>query len=106
MKEKKGSTVVIIFELSVPPFLPGSAMLFLPHRKQALKTFRRTAHDRGGAHMAGEVEAEMAILTKVVQAKEVLLTHGAAGCLNVSTHTRRVCVYVCVCVLVCLLNCT
>lgn len=33
--------------------------------------------------MAGEVESEMAILNKVVQAKDTLVTHGAAGCLNV-----------------------
>lgn len=56
----------------------------LSRREQAVKTFRRTAIDRGMTHMAGEVETEMAILTKVVQAKEVLLTHGAAGCFNVS----------------------
>ena len=30
------------------------------------------------------MEAEMAILNRVVQAKDTLVTHGAAGCLNVS----------------------
>lgn len=38
--------------------------------------------------MAGEVEAEMGILTKVVQAKDTLVTHGAAGCLQASPPPR------------------
>lgn len=51
---------------------------------QCLHTFRRTAHETGLAHMSGEVEAEMGILAKVVQAKDTLVTHGAAGCLQAS----------------------
>lgn len=52
--------------------------------QQCLRTFRRTAHENGKAYMAGEVEAEMGILNRVVQAKDTLVTHGAAGCLNAS----------------------
>lgn len=43
-------------------------------------------HEKGNEHMAGEVEAEMGVLTRVMQAKDTLVTHGAAGCLNVSAR--------------------
>lgn len=39
--------------------------------------------------MAFEVESDMGILTKVVQAKDTLVTHGAAGCLQASAWGRQ-----------------
>lgn len=50
--------------------------------EQCLHKFRRTAQESGRAHMAGEVESEMGMLTKLVQAQDTLVTHGASGCLQ------------------------
>ncbi|CAM9259423.1 unnamed protein product, partial [Choristocarpus tenellus] len=49
---------------------------------QSLHQFRREAHSNGIAHMAREVEGEMAVLIKVVHAKDTLVTHGAAVCIH------------------------
>ncbi|CAM9841979.1 unnamed protein product, partial [Discosporangium mesarthrocarpum] len=49
---------------------------------QSLHQFRREVHTNGMAHMAEKVEGEMSVLVKVVQAKDNLVTHGAAGCLQ------------------------
>lgn len=63
-----------------------SVLLLLWTVLQCLHKFRATAQENGQAYMAGEVESEMGILTKVVQAKDTLVTHGAAGCLQASAR--------------------